>query len=568
MLTYDGNGSTGGTVPTDASSPYTVGSTVTVLGNTGGLAKSGGFSFAGWNTATNGSGTSYDAGITFTITAPLTLYAQWTSTTTYIWTQTAGNSQNWTTAANWADNAVPSPISGNTIDFSTVDIAASTTLTLGADRTATTWKFGDTTGAQTWSVASSNKIILAGITPTISVLQNTATLNCPINGSSGLYKAGPGIMALASSSNAWTGGTFIKDGSIALSTGSDRLPTSTVVTLGDTLTKGTLILGSSGTARNQTLGGLSSTGMGGNVVGQGTGSILTLNVSTNSIFAGVLGGTGTNHNKISLVKEGSGTQILSGSNTYTGTTAVNGGTLAVTGSLANTAVTVGNGATLAGSGSIAGSVSIDSGGRQAFVIAEAPAGQSSRTITGTLTLTAGHIIDLTAPAPPVPGTYTLVTANGGITGTVGTVNPGGVSGTVAKVGNSLVLTVTAGSDFNTWKSANGVTGGPNDDDDSDGTINFEEYAFGLNPRSGASANPVSSPLDKATGLFKYTRRKQSLTGLTYTCESSTTLAGAWPSFIPDSATSNNGDPVEEITVDVPDALLADPALFIRVKATE
>jgi hypothetical protein len=98
--------------------------------------------------------------------------------------------------------------------------------------------------------------------------------------------------------------------------------------------------------------------------------------------------------------------------------------------------------------------------------------------------------------------------------------------------------------------------------------NFDEYAFGLNPKSGASANPISSPLDKTTGLFKYTRRKQSLTGLTYTYESSTTLAGAWPTFTPDSATSNNGDPVEEITVDVPNALLANPALFIRVKAVQ
>ena len=60
-VTYDGNGNTGGTVPVDASSPYLQGATVTVLGNTGTLVKTG-YTFAGWNTAANGSGTSYTAG--------------------------------------------------------------------------------------------------------------------------------------------------------------------------------------------------------------------------------------------------------------------------------------------------------------------------------------------------------------------------------------------------------------------------------------------------------------------------------------------------------------------------
>lgn len=36
-----------------------------------------GYSFAGWNTAANGSGTSYEAGAKIELTAPATLYAQW-----------------------------------------------------------------------------------------------------------------------------------------------------------------------------------------------------------------------------------------------------------------------------------------------------------------------------------------------------------------------------------------------------------------------------------------------------------------------------------------------------------
>lgn len=76
-VTYDGNGKTSGSVPTDASSPYANGATVTVLDNTGSLAKTG-YTFTGWNTAADGSGTHYDAGDQFDMgTANVTLYAQW-----------------------------------------------------------------------------------------------------------------------------------------------------------------------------------------------------------------------------------------------------------------------------------------------------------------------------------------------------------------------------------------------------------------------------------------------------------------------------------------------------------
>jgi uncharacterized repeat protein (TIGR02543 family) len=79
-VTYNGNTNTSGNAPTDGSSAYAPDSTVIVLGNSGSpvLAKSG-FTFAGWNTAADGSETSYSQGNTFTINANTTLYAQWTS---------------------------------------------------------------------------------------------------------------------------------------------------------------------------------------------------------------------------------------------------------------------------------------------------------------------------------------------------------------------------------------------------------------------------------------------------------------------------------------------------------
>ena len=75
-VTYNGNGNTGGSVPTDATA-YKKDATVTVKGNTGSLVKTG-YTFGGWNTQADGNGTNYTAGSgTFTITADKTLYAKW-----------------------------------------------------------------------------------------------------------------------------------------------------------------------------------------------------------------------------------------------------------------------------------------------------------------------------------------------------------------------------------------------------------------------------------------------------------------------------------------------------------
>lgn len=81
-VVYNGNGSDGGSPPTD-SNLYATSSPVTVLGNTGSLSRTG-YTFANWNTAANGSGTTYAPGATFSMgTSNVTLYAQWTPVPTY-----------------------------------------------------------------------------------------------------------------------------------------------------------------------------------------------------------------------------------------------------------------------------------------------------------------------------------------------------------------------------------------------------------------------------------------------------------------------------------------------------
>jgi uncharacterized protein (TIGR02145 family)/uncharacterized repeat protein (TIGR02543 family) len=73
---YDGNGNTSGSVPVDANS-YSKNETVTTKAITD-LARNG-YEFTGWNTKSDGTGTTYPAGTgTFTMqSANVTLYAQW-----------------------------------------------------------------------------------------------------------------------------------------------------------------------------------------------------------------------------------------------------------------------------------------------------------------------------------------------------------------------------------------------------------------------------------------------------------------------------------------------------------
>ncbi|TSA29597.1 MAG: hypothetical protein D4R65_14855 [Verrucomicrobiaceae bacterium] len=154
--------------------------------------------------------------------------------------------------------------------------------------------------------------------------------------SANLIKAGAGTMVL-SAANTYNGTTAITMGTLQIGAGGSTgsLATGSAIT-----NNGTLAF-----SRN-------------NTITQGTN------------FASVIGGTGN------VTQSGTGTLVLSGTNSYTGTTtitsgtlvisgggsigngavALNGGTLIVNGAVGNGGVTVGSGATMGGSGSITGAV--------------------------------------------------------------------------------------------------------------------------------------------------------------------------------------------------------------------
>ncbi len=249
----------------------------------------------------------------------------------------------------------------------------------------------------------------------------------------------------------------------------------------------------------------------------------------NISIAGVVGGTG------GLQKTGTGTLTLSGANVYQGTTLVSAGNLAFTGDSSGAlgAVTVATGATLSGSGNIGGSVTIDSTGHHALAVADVVANQVTRVITGALTMTSGNILDLSAAVTPSPGTYVLITATGGITGTIPntTVNYNGITGTVAINGNNVELTVSGAAGYSSWASLNGASANANEDHDNDGVSNGVEYFIGGPNGNTTGFTPLPGVIT-VNGVLSVTwTHAASYTGTygtDYVIQTSTTLAaGSW-----------------------------------------
>lgn len=245
------------------------------------------------------------------------------------------------------------------------------------------------TYGQILSITISNPGVGYTSTPTVALLGGggsgaaLGTITTAANTSGGLTKSGLGILTLSgSAANTFTGASSITAGEVDLAKNTGVTAIAGNITVGDGTASAVLKLinseqiadtsvvsfnGSGATAGilrlnnlSETLGGLSSTGGAGiveNESGSAATGTLTVNVSSGTqTFSGTLrngDGTGTD-GTLAFVKTGAGTQVLSGTNTYSGATTVSAGVLQIGSSGAGTtgtgAVTVQSGGTLTGTG--------------------------------------------------------------------------------------------------------------------------------------------------------------------------------------------------------------------------
>lgn len=138
------------------------------------------------------------------------------------------------------------------------------------------------------------------------------------------------------------------------------------------------------TAVDTTVGSLSGT-IGGPTSGTNTATIntqtgrnFTVNQTVDGTYAGVIAGNGS----FTLGSLSTAKLTLTGANTYTDTTLINGGILELNGSIAGDA-TVAIGGSLRGSGSVGGLVTVQSGGTLA------PGNSIESLVAGALNLNAG-----------------------------------------------------------------------------------------------------------------------------------------------------------------------------------
>jgi len=332
-------------------------------------------------------------------------------------------------------------INGGEVGFASNEAfgdAANTIVIDGGRLTAST-----TAGAvATYTLASTHAIqVGASANTAISIVSGGALTYDGVIANSGAFtgswsKQGSGTLALGGVST-YSGSTSINNGILQLTTGNDRLPTGTVVSLGQAASTslGTLDLN----GRNQTIAGLqSTTGTNAlastNIVTSATAATLTINNSSNFSYSdGTAANSGIISGAISVIKNGNGTQTFGGANTYTGFTTVNAGTLNVTGtgSLASPQYSIAALATL----NSAGPVNMSSG---------------VSTVNGML---GGTGLVTVASGATLQGTGTI----GNATTVNGSLNPGNPSTSIGTLNFTGNLTLRATS-LTTFQIADNLTG--------------------------------------------------------------------------------------------------------------
>jgi outer membrane autotransporter protein len=287
---------------------------------------------------------------------------------------------------------------------------------------------------------------------------DSATFDGVISGAGNVSQVGTGTLILTGA-NTYTGGTSISAGTLQAGSATALSPNSAFAV--------TSILDLNGF--NNTIGSLSGTGT---VLNNGatTATLTVGNENTNTTYGGVLE---NGSSVLQLTKSGPGTLRLTGGNTYTGTTTVNAGSLIVDGSIASTQTLVNASGLLGGHGSLGGSLvnsgtvspgdspgtltvngnyTQNAGGTLRIEVAGLAASQHDLlVVNGHASLASTlQLIGLSGFKLHVGDQVTFLTANGGVSGTFGTVQNQVSTGTLVKaevvdLPNAVVLEGVQGS---------------------------------------------------------------------------------------------------------------------------
>jgi hypothetical protein len=145
---------------------------------------------------------------TLTVKAPITA----------IWTNLAGGS--WTNTNSWSNNVVPDILSA-TADFSELTLSQAPLVTLDGSPTVGNLIFGDMGNTYPWEIdpGSGGTLMLSATnTPTITVLNQSATITAPLATTGGLVIGGNGTLAL-SAQDVLGGGVTVNGGTLVFQPG-------------------------------------------------------------------------------------------------------------------------------------------------------------------------------------------------------------------------------------------------------------------------------------------------------------------------------------------------------------
>ncbi|UYT55233.1 autotransporter domain-containing protein [Brucella sp. MAB-22] len=319
-------------------------------------------------------------------------------------------------------------------------------------------------GSYDISAAGGNQTIesLSGVSGTSVLLgPNTLTFGNAtsqtfagtINGTGGIVKQGSGTQILTGT-NIYTGGTTINAGKLALGAG------------GALAAAGSVNLGASGAGfdisgagSNQTIGALS--GVAGTSVTLGPNT-LSFGDATNQIFAGTISGTG------GIVKQGIGTQILTGANDFSGGTNFAAGGIVVgnNSALGSGGITVNGNAQLDNSASVslanridvAGGATLSVNGSNGLTLGGVISGGGGLTKNGAATLTLSGSNTYTGGTTINSGT--LMITSGGALASTGAMNLAGAGAALdisAAVSSQSIGELTGAAGTSIAMGANSLT---------------------------------------------------------------------------------------------------------------